>query len=125
MRNKRLLTMSAAALLAALPLSVPTVAGAAAGGEAKAVGQKRISNNAYIVQLVEDPVTAYKGGIKGLRATAPSKGQKIDPNSPDVVAYMAFLASRQEAVLASVGGGKKLYSYGYVFNGFAAELTAE
>ena len=27
-------------------------------------------------------------------------------------------------MLASVGGGKKLYSYGYVFNGFAAELTA-
>ena len=58
MRNKRLLTLSAAALLAALPLSVPMVAGAAAGGEAKAVGQKRISNNAYIVQLAEAPVTA-------------------------------------------------------------------
>jgi subtilisin family serine protease len=38
---------------------------------------------------------------------------------------MAFLESRQNAVLAKVGGGKKLYSYGYVFNGFAAELTPE
>src|SRR5512137_1389356 len=121
MRNKRLLTLSAAALLAALPLSVPTVAGAAAGGEGKAVTRKQVTNNAYIVQLAEDPVTAYRGGIKGYRATAPRKGQKIDPNSPDVIAYMAFLASRQEAVLASVGGGRKLYSYGYVFNGFAAE----
>ena len=124
MPRKRLLTLSAATLLAVASLSTP-VASAAPNGEAKAVGQKRISNNAYIVQLAEDPVSAYRGGIKGLRATAPGKGKKIDPNSPDVVAYLAFLASRQDAVMASVGGGKKLYSYGYVFNGFAAELTAE
>ena len=26
-------------------------------------------------------------------------------------------------MLGSVGGGKKLYSYGYVFNGFAADLS--
>ena len=124
MHNKRLLTLSAAALLAALPLSVPMVAGAAAGSEGKAVGQKQFRNNAYIVQLAEDPVVAYRGGIKGLSATRPAKGQKIDPNSPAVVSYMAFLASRQDAALNAVGGGKKLYNYGYVFNGFAAELTA-
>jgi hypothetical protein len=124
MRNKRLLTLSAAALLAALPLSVPMVAGAAAGSEGKAVGQKQFRNNAYIVQLAEDPVVAYRGGIKGLAATRPAKGQKIDPNSPAVIRYMAFLASRQDAALNAVGGGKKLYNYGYVFNGFAADLTA-
>jgi len=122
MCRKRLLTLSAATLLAVASLSAPIV-GAAPGGEAKTVGQKRVSNNAYIVQLAEDPVTAYKGGIKGYRATAPRKGQKLDPNSPTVIAYMAYLTSRQDAVLASVGGGKKLYNYGYVFNGFAAELT--
>ena len=33
------------------------------------------------------------------------------------------LAARHDAVLNGVGGGKKLYSYGFVFNGFAAELT--
>ncbi len=123
MPRKRFLTLSTAALLAVASLSVPMVATSAAGGEAKAAGQKRAFNNAYIVQLAEDPVTAYKGGIKGLKATRPGKGQKIDPNSPAVVSYMSFLASRQDAVLASVGGGKKLYSYGFVFNGFAAELT--
>jgi len=125
MPRKRLLTLSAAALLAVASMSAPMIASSAAGGEAKAVGQKRITNNAYIVRLAEDPVTAYKGDIKGYRATAPRKGQKIDPNSPDVVSYMSYLVSRQDAVLASVGGGKKLYSYGYVFNGFAAELTPE
>ena len=77
------------------------------------------------MQLAEQPVTAYTGGIKGLQATKPRKGQKIDPNSPAVVNYRSFLESRQQAVLGSVGGGDKVHSYGYVFNGFAAELTAE
>ncbi len=36
---------------------------------------------------------------------------------------MSYLAARQDSLLNGVGGGKKLYNYGYVFNGFAAELT--
>ena len=79
--------------------------------------------SAYIVHMADLPVTAYGGGIKGLAATKPNKGQKIDPNSPAVVAYLAYLATQQNAALASVGGGKKLYNYGIVFNGFAAVLT--
>nr|WP_231402684.1 S8 family serine peptidase [Caenimonas aquaedulcis] len=86
------------------------------------VGQAR-KNNVYIVQLDEKPVTAYDGSIKGLQATKPKKGQKIDPNSPAVVNYMAHLASKHDAAIQGVGGAKKLYSYGYVYNGFAAELT--
>ena len=81
------------------------------------------SNNAYIVQLDEMPATAYDGRIKGLGATKPKKGQKIDPNSPAVVNYMAYLAARHDSVIKGVGNARKLYSYGYVFNGFAAELT--
>ena len=68
------------------------------------------TNNAYLVQMADLPVTAYAGGIKGLAATKPAKGQKIDPNSPAVVAYMGYLARQQNAALASVGGGQKLYS---------------
>ena len=123
MRRKRLLTLSAAALLAVASLSAPMLTSAAADGSAKAAGQKRPTNSVYIVQLAEEPVVAYEGGIKGLVATAPRAGQKIDPNDPRVVAYMSHLAARQDAVLAGVGGGRKLYSYGYTFSGFAAELT--
>jgi hypothetical protein len=86
------------------------------------VGQGR-RNNVYIVQLDEAPVTAYSGGIKGLQATRPAKGRKLDPNSPAVINYMAHLAAKHDAAMQSVGAAKKLYSYGYVFNGFAAELT--
>ena len=128
MPRKPILTMlSTAAMtaLAAMSLPITTVVAAPAADEAKAAARNKFTNSAYIVQLAEKPVTAYTGGIKGLQATKPRKGQKIDPNSPAVVNYRSFLESRQEAVLASVGGGKKLHSYGYVFNGFAAELTAE
>ena len=125
MRMKRLLPLLSAVSLSVLTAMSSPVVSAAANGEAKAVGQTRVANNAYIVQLAEEPVSAYRGGVAGYRATAPRKGQKIDPNSPDVVSYLAYLNARQDAVLAGVGGGRKLYSYGYVFNGFAAELTAE
>jgi subtilisin family serine protease len=127
MRNKPLLTLLSTATISAFAaLSVPsTLVAAPAAPEARAAAKDKITNNAWIVQLAEKPVTAYAGGIKGLQATKPRRGQKIDPNSPAVVNYMAFLESRQNEVLAKVGGGKKLHSYGYVFNGFAAELTAE
>lgn len=91
------------------------------GGGNKATKSKAV-NNAYIVQMADRPVSAYTGGISGYPATKPARGRKIDPNDPQVSRYMGYLASRQDAALAGVGG-KKIYNYGYVFNGFAAELT--
>ena len=124
MRKKSLLTLlSTAVLVAGTGTSLPLTSAFAA--PAKAAASKVHTNNLYIVELAEAPVVAYRGGIKGLKATKPRKGEKIDPNSPQVVNYKAFLEGRQAAVLASVGGGKKVYSYGYVFNGFAAELNEQ
>jgi subtilisin family serine protease len=111
-------------VIAATPLHVPSAVAAPPDFAADATA-KRFTNNAYIVQLAELPVSAYAGGIKGLKATRPHRGQKIDPNSPAVVNYRSFLESRQQAVLDAAGGRDKLHSYGYVFNGFAADLTAE
>ena len=126
MRKKPLLTLlSTAAVTAVAAMSVPlSTAVAAPGADAKSAAKQKFTNNAYIVRLAEQPVVAYDGSIKGYKATRPRKGEKIDPNSPQVVNYKSYLESRHDQVLASVGGGQKLYSYGYVFNGFAAELTA-
>ena len=55
-------------------------------------------NNAYIVQLAEQPVAAYAGGIAGYAATKPRKGQKVNPNDPQVVRYMGYLATRQDSL---------------------------
>jgi hypothetical protein len=105
-------------LLAAAGMSLLSLTAVAASD-----GKAAPKNNAYIVQLAEQPVTAYTGGIQGYATTKPRKGQKINPNDPQVYRYMGYLAARQDSLLGSVGGAKKLYNYGYVFNGFAAELT--
>ncbi|MDO8418489.1 MAG: S8 family serine peptidase, partial [Rubrivivax sp.] len=115
------ITWRSLAVIAAVASLATGSAIAAGSGQ----GKVKTSNNAYIVQLADMPVTAYQGGIKGLQATKPKKGQKIDPNAPAVVSYMAYLAAKQDAAMAGVGASKKLYNYGYVFNGFAAELSAE
>ncbi len=92
------------------------VRGSRAGGDSR-------TNNLYIVQMAELPVVSYAGDVPGLQATRPNRGQKIDPNSPTVVGYAGYLDARHDQVLASVGGGRKVYDYRYTFNGFAAELT--
>jgi subtilisin family serine protease len=84
----------------------------------------KASNRIYIVQMLDAPVVSYKGGIDGLQATKPSKGQKIDPLSARVLAYNAYLDDKHNRALNQVGGGSKIYGYHYTFNGFAAELTA-
>ncbi len=76
----------------------------------------------YIVQMTDPPAVAYTGGISGLRATKPAKGQKIDPNSAVVVNYVKYLDGTHNARVSAVGG-RKVYSYRFAFNGFTAELT--
>ena len=77
----------------------------------------------FIVRMVDDPVIAYEGDIKGYTATKPGKGQKINPNSAHVKKYARYLESKQSKVINSVGA-EKVYSYRYAINGFAARMTA-
>jgi subtilisin family serine protease len=106
---------------------------ASAAGGSKYVGNTgtekndkvHVSDSNYIVQMIEAPVVAYKGGIPGLKATKPKNGQKIDPYSAEVVNYVSFLRSQHDKALGAAGGGRKFYDYTYSFNGFAAELTPE
>ena len=116
--------LSTAALSAVAALSVPISASVAAPGA---------ESNAASEEVLQQPLYRAAGGVasrrvrrldQGLRATKLRKGEKINPFDPAVVDYKSYLEARHNAVLGSVGGGKKLYSYGYVFNGFAAELTA-
>jgi subtilisin family serine protease len=110
-------------LLVLLVVLLSVVPAAAQGPDFDKANGKR-ADNFYIVQLADRPVATYDGSIKGYKATQPVNGKKIDPYANDVINYMSYLTSRHDQALAQVGGGKKLYSFGYVFNGFAAELTA-
>ncbi len=104
-------------LAAVLALAIP------AGAQAPNSRGTKVSSNVYIVRMSESPVVAYDGGISGYPATKPARGQKIDPNSTNVVRYAGYLDSRHNAALNAVSGGQKLYDYRYSFNGFAAQLN--
>lgn len=94
-------------------------------GQAGAAELQKSPNGIYIIQMIDDPVVAYDGGIKGLRATKPKKGKKINPNSQRVKDYVDYLNGMHAEALNRVGGGKKAYDYNYSFNGFAAALSHE
>ena len=117
--NRRLFVVFASALL--MLATIAPVAAAPAGG----AGSKAFTKAGnYIVQLAEWPVVAYDGSISGYKATKPRPGSKIDPQSADVSKYASYLISRHDAMLRSAGATKKLYSYTYSYNGFAARLSA-
>ena len=65
-------------------------------------------NGIYIIQMIGDPVVAYEGGIKGLKATKPNKGKKINPNSRHVIDYVSHLNGKHAQALNSVGGGQNV-----------------
>ena len=47
----------------------------------------------YIVAFDDPPAASYAGGIKGLKATSPASGQKLDAHSQEVRAYVDHLRS--------------------------------
>lgn len=63
--------------------------------EARAAG----ADSGYAVAVLKDPPAAsYTGGISGLGATKPGKGQKLDPNGQAVRAYTNHLRSAHTSV---------------------------
>ncbi|MFD3503550.1 S8 family serine peptidase [Streptomyces sp. NPDC058678] len=71
----------------------------------------------YFVQLVGKPVATYS-------KTAPEPGERLDSRTKAVRDYLGQLKQERDKVLDAVQGVAPLYSYQYVLNGFAAELTA-
>jgi subtilisin family serine protease len=112
-RSCLLVLLSALGLLAAGLTTTASAAGPAASAP----------NGIYLVQMSGEPVVAYRGGVAGLRATAPARGQKVDPQSADVVRYVSHLRSKHDAALARVGG-RKVHDYAFSYDGFAARLDA-
>ena len=77
----------------------------------------------YIVQLKEPPASMYTGGVAGLAATKPPAGQRLNVGASDVQAYVRYVATKQNAVLAAMPSVRVLNRYDTVFNGFSAMLT--
>lgn len=108
-------------LISVVTLVVPAVAqGPNLETPPSAKGEAQI----YVARMIDAPVVAYEGGIQGLPATKPAKGEKINPSSGQVKKYVEYLDAQHNATLDKVGArDKKVYDYRYSFNGFAAWLT--
>jgi subtilisin family serine protease len=123
-KYSRLLILAAVVVMV-FAITIPTAA-EKGGEQGNLQGQVSDSpNGIYIVQMIDSPVVAYEGGIRGYKATKPAQGQKIDPFSQAVEKYVGYLDSKHDKALAKVGGGEKVYDFHYSFNGFAAKLTLD
>lgn len=78
----------------------------------------------YIVVLAEPPAATYDGGISGLAATKPAKGEKLDANRPAVQKYQAHLQNKLTTVAKSENVQIKR-SFTAAINGFSADLSGE
>ena len=90
-----------------------------------ASSERSTRDSVYIVQLKGRPVLGYEGEVSGYKATKPARGDRINRKDPDVEKYAGYLDRQHDLVLGSVGAGKKMYSYRYAMNGFAAVMTPE
>ncbi len=108
-------------------IGMATTATLAAGGSAFAASPEeqlatQLDAGHYVVVLAAPPAATYEGGVKGLDATKPSKGEKFDSDSEDVKEYKKHLQIQQEK-LADGADVDIEQSYTTAINGFAAELT--
>jgi subtilisin family serine protease len=82
------------------------------------------ATDVYLVRLAAEPALQYMGGTAGLARTAPRANGKLDPTAGSTLAYVAYLDSTHDALLARIGAtNTKVYSYHYAVNGFAAVLN--
>ena len=76
----------------------------------------------YIVTLKGSPIATYAGEVKGLKATRPTKGRKVNARSADAKAYQKYLQGQQDRAAARVGA-KADRHFAVALNGFTTKLT--
>ena len=88
-------------------------------------GALEAGKKVYVVVMTAKPAVAYKGSVKGLPATKPASGKKIDDDSARVNQYEKFLRARHNRALQAVGvaATQKIHDYTISLNGFAVALT--
>jgi hypothetical protein len=77
----------------------------------------------YIVTLKGAPITTYGGEVKGLKATRPTTGRKVNARSSSAKRYRSYLERQQDRTAGRVGA-KADKHYAVALNGFAASLTS-
>ncbi|MGB7449912.1 MAG: cell wall-binding repeat-containing protein [Ornithinimicrobium sp.] len=110
-------TLAGTAMVASLGLAVPATA------------QPRPEDKGittYIVQLEEQPLATYEGGVRGLKPTKPRSGQRVDSENAAAQEYTDFLRGEQNDAVSAAGArrGDIVRRYDTAFNGMAVELSA-
>lgn len=84
-----------------------------------------------IVELEDAPAATYDGTLRGLPATRPDMTgrARLDVASPDVKAYLAYLAQKQAAFEAEATNAipdvRVLYRYRRTLNGLAIQVRED
>ncbi|CAM5701854.1 hypothetical protein SALBM311S_05159 [Streptomyces alboniger] len=99
------------------PLAQAAPAGTATPATQADGTRQTYSAGTYLVQIAGDPVATYS-------KTTPAPGKRLNVRTEAVRDYVGRLKRQREKVLDEVPGVRPFYSYQYVFNGFAAKLTA-
>lgn len=107
--------------------------GVTLGGDIQVVEPKDATGpGRYIVQLEDDALATYQGGIAGLEATSPmaSGDTELDLNSEASVAYLNYLEKEQVAFLSATANAldrsvEPVYQYKHALNGVVLVLTPE
>ncbi|MDX3453920.1 S8 family peptidase [Streptomyces sp. ME02-8801-2C] len=116
--GRRATSLLAPALAGGMLLTYSPLAQAAQTSPVESTGQTRtFTAGTYLVQMADAPVATYA-------KTAPAPGKRLNTRTGAVRDYVEHLKRQREKVLDEVPGVRPLYSYRYVFNGFAAHLTA-
>lgn len=89
----------------------------------KKVDPSNYPDGRYIVVLNEEPAAMYDGGVPGIEATKPEKGEKLSEKK-DFQKYKSHLEQKQQAVAGEKGVAIKR-SYTAALNGFSAKLTSD
>jgi subtilisin family serine protease len=121
-----LLILALLALMAVAAMSISAAPDASSDGiDGPAVQAPSGNAQSYIVLMDGAPLTAYEGDIKGLPATKPAEGKKLNPNSAAAKKYDAYLKGNQKKVQRSVDLAKDAVpnTYTVALNGFSAIMT--
>jgi len=70
----------------------------------------------YIITLKDAPIATYAGELRGLRATRPNPGRKVDTRSGSAKRYRAYLERQQDRAAARVGAAADKH-YAVALNG--------
>ncbi|HET6297035.1 MAG TPA: S8 family serine peptidase [Kribbella sp.] len=96
----------------------------ATGAKPQAAPDKGTTDR-YVVIMAADPVVSYDGDVRGLPATKPAKGKKVDHRAAPVQRYVDYLENQHTTALRDAGVPRSdvTAEYSFALNGFAAKLT--